>query len=342
MMATQLEPALPGERPAAVTTNMLSYVAARLYSPTAAAADGAGTGSDDNGMTAEPAPTSAGGAAFAVPPEALALGGRQPVDQLLLVLAYDAHAAAGKAASAVDGSALNGSSSAVNGASPVPAPSPICGTNATNGSNGNNTNGTTKSNCAAAAAAAAGDDIASAPRAAGTASLVLRGAGPGGAEIPVRSLAVPLGFSLNLLNGGEALHTPPCYLDDGIRGPIVLSGVNASAPRESIFCSFFDEETELYSTEGCATLPNPYPPGGEVKWLPGVKAGAVKLAAGEEAFLWAFSHPTLLRNCSLNWTLPADNATRLRVYEYDGAGAATCPLEVGPDSCRPPRHRHAF
>ena len=31
--------------------------------------------------------------------------------------------------------------------------------------------------------------------------------------------------------------------------------------------------------------------------LLGVKTGAVKLAAGEEAFLWAFSHPTLLRNC---------------------------------------------
>jgi hypothetical protein len=52
----------------------------------------------------------------------------------------------------------------------------------------------------------------------------------------------------------------------------------------------------------------------------GVKTGAVKLAAGEEAFLWAFSHPTLLRNCSHNWTHAADNVTRLRIYLYHGRG----------------------
>jgi hypothetical protein len=134
MMATQLGPALPGETPAAVTTNMMSYVAARVYSPTAAAAAAAANGT-----------TSAGGAAFAVPAEALALGGGQPVDQLLLALAYDAHA--GAAGAADNGSAVNGS--AVNGSG-------------------------------------AGDDIASAPRAAGTTSLVLRG--PGGGELNVRSL----------------------------------------------------------------------------------------------------------------------------------------------------------
>jgi len=142
MMATQLGPALPGETPAAVTTNMMSYVAARVYSPTAAAAAAAAAA---NGTT------SAGGAAFAVPAEALALGGGQPVDQLLLALAYDAHAAAAGAAGAA-GAAIN--ESAVNGS-------------AVNGS-------------------AAGVDIASAPRAAGTTSLVLRG--PGGGELNVRSL----------------------------------------------------------------------------------------------------------------------------------------------------------
>jgi len=62
---------------------------------------------------------------------------------------------------------------------------------------------------------------------------------------------VPIGFSLNLLNGGEALKTPPCYLDDVTRGPTILSGVNASAPRERVVCSFFDE-TEQYSSEAWA------------------------------------------------------------------------------------------
>ena len=61
--------------------------------------------------------------------------------------------------------------------------------------------------------------------------------------------------------------------------------------------------------------------------LPGVKNGSVNLAAGEEAFLWAFSHPTLLRNCSQNWTYAADNVTRLRVYLYHGRGS-TPPLLI--------------
>ena len=63
---------------------------------------------------------------------------------------------------------------------------------------------------------------------------------------------MPIGFSLNLLNGGEVLKTPPCYLDDVTRGPTILSGVNASAPRERVVCSFFDENTEPHSSEAGA------------------------------------------------------------------------------------------
>jgi len=102
-----------------------------------------------------------------VPPEALALGGGQPVDQLLLVLAYDAHAQAAGARNdglAVNGLAVNGS--AVNG--------PVVNDSVVNGS--------------AVNGSGAVDDIARAPRAAGTASLVLRA--PGGAELRVRSLEV--------------------------------------------------------------------------------------------------------------------------------------------------------
>jgi len=82
-MATQLGPALPGETPAAVTTTMMSYVAARLYAPTASAASAASAAA---ATAAANRTTSAGGAAFAVPAEVLALGGGQPVDQLLLAL----------------------------------------------------------------------------------------------------------------------------------------------------------------------------------------------------------------------------------------------------------------
>ena len=54
-------------------------------------------------------------------------------------------------------------------------------------------------------------------------------------------VTVPIGFSLNLINSGDAVQTPPCYLDDVTRGPTVLAGINASAPRQRVVCTFFDE-----------------------------------------------------------------------------------------------------
>ena len=104
----------------------------------------------------------------------------------------------------------------------------------------------------------------------------------------------------------------------------------------------YNEDTQQYSSEGCATLPNPYPPGGEVTWLPGVTTGVVKLVAGEEPFLWAFSHPTLLSKCSQNWTLAADNVTRLRVYIGDGGGNCTLEDPMNPTRCYWRRSTQAF
>ena len=236
MMTTQLGPALPGEKPASVNTPMMSYVAARVAPPTN---DTTGGGTSNNATTgasaADAAPSaSAGGAAFAVPTEALALGGGKPVDQLLLAMAYDAHA--GKNGVKNNGTTTSGGN--------------VTGGNVTGG---NVTGGT---------AAAEKEDIASAPRMAGTVSLVLNA--PGGGELKVQNLTVPIGFSLDLKNGGEALKSQECYLDDVARGLPVVSGVNATPPRERVVCSFFDEEAQAYSSEGCATLPNPYPPGGEV------------------------------------------------------------------------------
>ena len=78
VMKTQLGPAVPGEKPAAVNTTMMSYVAERMA---------------PSGNATAASTSSAAGASFSVPGEALALGGTDPVDQLLLVMAYDAHAA---------------------------------------------------------------------------------------------------------------------------------------------------------------------------------------------------------------------------------------------------------
>jgi len=67
-------------------------------------------------------------------------------------------------------------------------------------------------------------------------------------------VTVPIGFSLNLLNSGDALQTPPCYLDDVTRGPPVLAGVNASAPRQRVVCTFFDEAGGSFRTITRPTL----------------------------------------------------------------------------------------
>ena len=55
---------------------MMSYVAERMA---------------PSGNATAASTSSAAGASFSVPGEALALGGTDPVDQLLLVMAYDAH-----------------------------------------------------------------------------------------------------------------------------------------------------------------------------------------------------------------------------------------------------------
>ena len=45
-------------------------------------------------------------------------------------------------------------------------------------------------------------------------------------------------------------------------------------------CSFWDEDLLEYSSEGCATLPNPKFPGGTLAWAPGVQNGTAPLRAG--------------------------------------------------------------
>jgi hypothetical protein len=312
MITTQLGPVLPGETPSSVNATLMSYVAARVESP-----GSAGMANATGGVGAS---ASAGGATFAVPTEALALSGDRPVDQLLLVLAYDAHVggARGRFLSRT-------SSSSANASAPTSASSPsalsILGISNGNGTGaaGNDAYGNgIADNSTAGDDADEAEDIASAPRVGGTVSLVLRA--PGGDELTVRNLTVPIEFSLALNDAGEALRSPACYIEDAAQRVSVPSGVNATPPTERVVCSFFDEETVAYSTVGCATLPNPFPPGSELQWTPEVRDGRARLVSADDSFLWTFQHPTLLLNCTRNETLSADNATRLRVY--DGAGCA--------------------
>ena len=76
-----------------------------------------------------------------------------------------------------------------------------------------------------------------------------------------------------------------------------------------------------------------------MKWIAGVKTGATRLSTLDESFLWIFTHPTLLNNCTQNETLSADNATRLRIYTGDN-----CTVEdpMNPTRCYWRRSTQAF
>ena len=270
VMKTQLGPAVPGEKPAAVNTTMMSYVAQRMAT---------------RGNATAASTSSAAGASFSVPGEALALSGTDPVDQLLLAMAYDAHAAS----------------------------API---NAT---------------------AAAEGDVSAAPRAAGTVSLTLSNSSSGD-ELAVRNLAVPIAFELELNDGGADIGEDTCFAIDFARQLAAQSATpeteaeNATdatlpPPKERAVCSFWDEDLLEYSSEGCATLPNPKFPGGTLAWAPGVQNGTVPLRAEDEVFLWVFAHPTALEGCEMEEVLASDNATRMRVYNQLNGSATNCTIE---------------
>ena len=270
VMKTQLGPAVPGEKPAAVNTTMMSYVAERMAT---------------RGNATAASTSSAAGASFSVPGEALALGGTDPVDQLLLAMAYDAHAAS----------------------------API---NAT---------------------AAAEGDVSAAPRAAGTVSLTLSNSSSGD-ELAVRNLAVPIAFELELNDGGADIGEDTCFAIDFARQLAAQSATpeteaenatNATLPppKERAVCSFWDEDLLKYSSEGCATLPNPKFPGGTLAWAPGVQNGTVPLRAEDEIFLWVFAHPTALEGCEMEEVLASDNATKMRVYNQLNGSATNCTIE---------------
>ena len=112
-----------------------------------------------------------------------------------------------------------------------------------------------------------------------------------GAPLAVSGLATPILFSL-----------PPSALADG----------------QQAACSWWDAAASNYSPAGCASLPNPAPPGHELKFADGFRA----TSPASLATAWEISGP-LLANCSVAF-LDCTNATaRLGTLVLDPASPAS-------------------
>ena len=276
VMRAHVASAVPGETPARANATMLSYVAARVPAPGFEPATGA---SASSALTVDASRTS-----FAVPGEALALGGTHPVDVFLLDMAYDAHAA----------------EAAVN------------------------------------ATAAAEGDVASSPRAAGTASLVLENA-TSGEKIPTEHLRAPIAFDVELDDGdgGAAMERRTCAAEDAD-----ADSDPSDSPPARAACVFWNETTTRFSDEGCATLPNPSYPGGTLAWAPEVMNGTSSVRAENASFAWTFEHPTALEGCELVELRaePSGSETRgirLRAYAQSSSNDATrCAIEDPANAAR--------
>ena len=155
---------------------------------------------------------------------------------------------------------------------------------------------------------------ANATRAAGTISLVLRA--PGGDEMDVHDLVVPIAFTVRLDESFVASSRSNASCD-------AAADAETTSGRDATRCVFYDPATNAYDSSGCATLPNPIPPGGTVAWTADARSGAIGLDDPRHAsFLWTFAHPDLLDGCATNETVSADNATRLLTFE-----GASCAME---------------
>jgi len=103
---------------------------------------------------------------------------------------------------------------------------------------------------------------------------------------------------------------------------IPLSESARADPLTVVACRFWSEEEEAWSSDGCFSMPNPYPPGATLTWRKNfeVKYNESTGAIDEAHFgrSWLITHPTLFDNC--NRTFEGDAGWRAWVSR--GAGAA--------------------
>ena len=191
---------------------------------------------------------------------------------------------------------------------------------------------------------AAPGDVASAPRVAGTLALTFEVAG---ASLAVHNLTRPIAFEIPIRDVDAVGFGATCAESDFRRASDAdsVDDSDSNATRPAATCAFWDEAAAAYSSEGCATLPNPFPPGGSLAWRPEALAGSAALASANASFLWTFDHPTLLAGCELLTDLvSADGTTRMRGYATANGSSVECLMESAENAarCRWRRDAQAF
>ena len=157
--------------------------------------------------------------------------------------------------------------------------------------------------------------------------------GTSGDELAVHDLPVPIAFALPLdASGMEDLAGMTCAQQDALAEPL-----NVSEPANRAVCAFWDVRKNEYSSEGCATLPNPRPPGGALVWAPGVREGDVPISEANASFLWQFTNElveTVLAGCEAVTFTADDNVTRMLGFEQSNASATNCSAELASNEAR--------
>ncbi|KAK3287319.1 hypothetical protein CYMTET_5166 [Cymbomonas tetramitiformis] len=161
------------------------------------------------------------------------------------------------------------------------------------------------------------------------------------AEMDSQMLEHLLGHVIDALSGESSLRA-----DDSDRGNIADADADINAQ-----CVFFHEasrgayeerqggaqqtEGSHYSTEGCTTLPNPFPAGALLYW----REVNVSMLGGQLEAAWGITNTSLLANCREVWVddeAAAQDALatglaskRLRTYVGEGCGISDSGNEVG-------------
>ncbi|KAK3278897.1 hypothetical protein CYMTET_13197 [Cymbomonas tetramitiformis] len=135
-----------------------------------------------------------------------------------------------------------------------------------------------------------------------------------GTELAVEALSEPV--ELNLTVAGLA----------GVLEASSLANLSAGGDMEPMRCAFWEAASEQYSSDGCASLPNPAPPNATLFWREdlwsslGATSNGSTSASLEMSAWWGMDHPWLLEGC--NESTPSNDASSADGEEARYTGAA--------------------
>eukprot|EP00854_Cymbomonas_tetramitiformis_P006122 gene6122-7345_t len=128
------------------------------------------------------------------------------------------------------------------------------------------------------------------------------------------------------LTGGDGEVLSVNGLEEGITFELALEAGAAGTFQGTMRCTFWDEGSQAYSTEGCVALPNPAPAGADLDWK-SLVVGDFLWGLGE---MWAVGNDTMAAGCVEEYAAldPVYEGTDvgLRKYVANKTAGAECQL----------------